>query len=341
MKKREQYLDTLRCLACLLVVLTHSVPPLQSSGQSSIHAFASFISSPSSELFLAISGALLLPVRRPTGEFLRKRFTRVFPPLIFWSIVVVVYRYLTHEISANEAWTTFLYIPIKPVIGVYWFFYVISGLYVFAPFISKWLLQATKKEMHLYLSLWAVTLSLASASILLKTELIDINGNYYFILNSFGGFLGFMLLGHYLRNYTGERTRKKNILVPLLILSALLMVAVIGYKTRTVGVDFFIENLSLVTALMVYSLFMLFKGLHVKNKAGAKLISEMALCSYGIYLIHIFIARTIVWGFLEEIGWMTINPTVLVAVCLILSLVLSYLVVRLVKFIPYSKYVIG
>ena len=324
MKKREPYLDILRTLACILIVLTHSAPPLHTSGISSIHAFISFICSPSSELFLAISGALLLPVYRPTKEFLKKRFMRVFPPLLFWSCVIILYQYLSGSVPADETWHSFLSMPVKPVIGVYWFFYVISGLYIFAPVISKWMLNSSINEIRFFILLWGITLALSSASILFNIKLIPINGNYYFILNSFGGFLGYMLLGSYLRNHTAERTIRRNVIIPLIIIFTLFLFAVIGYKMRIITVDFFIENLSLPTALMVYAVFMLFKNVEFNNKVIIKIVSEIAICSYGIYLIHIFIARGLVWTLLDYAGLADSSAIITVSFSLILSLAISY-----------------
>lgn len=341
MKKREQYLDTLRFLACIFIVLTHSVPPLYTSESSSIHAFISFICSPSSELFLAISGALLLPVYKPTKEFLKKRFMRVFPPLLFWSCIIVLYRYFSHSVPIEETWKSLLSLPIKPVIGVYWFFYVISGLYILAPIISKWLINTTKNEIRFFLFLWSITLALASLSILFDNKFILINGNYYFILNYFGGFLGFMILGSFLRNHTSKRSVKQNVIIPLIIMFSLFLFAVVGYKMRIVTADFFMENLSLATALMVYAIFMLFKDVELKNKVIIRIISEIAFCSYGIYLIHIIIARGIVWDLLRYTNLTDYSVIVTTFFSLTLSLIISYGVVRLLKFLPYSKYIIG
>lgn len=341
MKKREQYLDILRSLACVLIVLTHSVPPLYTSETSAIHASISFICSPGSELFLAISGALLLPVYRPTQEFLKKRFMRVFPPLLFWSCLIVVYNYFSDSVSFDQTWKSLASIPIKPVLGVYWFFYVISGLYIFAPIISKWLLNTTRKEICFFLFLWGLTLVMASVSILFDNKFIPLNGNYYFILNNFGGFLGFMILGSFLRNHTASRTLKQNVIIPLVILLCIFLFAVVGYKMRIVTADFFIENLSLVTALMVYAVFMLFKDIEFNNKIVIKILSEIALCSYGIYLIHIIIARGIVWNLLGYTG-LTEYPVIFTTTFSVtLSLIISYVVVRLIKLLPYSKYIVG
>lgn len=266
---------------------------------------------------------------------------RVFPPLLFWSCIIVLYKYFSHSVPADETWKSLISIPIKPVMGVYWFFYVISGLYIFAPVISKWLLNTTKKEIRFFLYLWGITLILASVSIFLDNRFVPINGNYYFILNSFGGFLGFMILGSFLRNHTAWRTVKQNIVIPIIILSSLLLFAIVGYKMRIVTADFFMENLSLPTALMVYAIFMLLKNIEFNNKIIIKIISEIALCSYGIYLIHIFVARNFVWGFLEYIGLTGYHAAVTALTSLMLSLVISYGIVRLIKFLPYSKYIVG
>lgn len=150
-----------------------------------------------------------------------------------------------------------------------------------------------------------------------------------------------MVLGSYLRNHTSIRSVKKNIIIPLGILFSILLFAAVGYKLRIVTVDFFIENLSIVTALMVYAFFMLIKDLRIENKTMAKVISEIALCSYGIYLIHIFIARGFVWNIIEYIGIADYNPIIKIFFSLVLSLTISYFVVRLIKFLPFSKYIVG
>lgn len=343
MKERKQYLDILRVLACMLVVLTHCTPPAPAGFQaSSIHAFMTLICSPSPELFMAISGALLLPVRGPTGEFLLKRFLRVFPALLFWSSVIVAYRFFSQSVSLQDSLKALISMPIKPVLGIYWFFYVISGLYIFAPVISRWLLHASEREIRFFILLWGITLTLGSASILFDIPLIQINGSYYFILNSFGGFLGYMVLGSYLCNHTvAGRTVKRNVLIPIGILSFILLLAIVGYKWRIITAEFFIEKLSLATGLMVYSFFMLLKDLRVHNRLIANIIYDMSICSYGIYLVHFFIARDIVWRLIGYAGLAEYHPAIQIPISFVLSMMLSYLVVRSIRFLPFGKYIVG
>lgn len=186
-----------------------------------------------------------------------------------------------------------------------------------------------------------VTLALGTVNILLGADLININGSYHFILNSFGGFLGFMLLGSYLRNHTARRTIKRNVIVPLGIIFGLLLAAVIGYKLRIVTADLFLENLSLPTGLLVYSVFMLIKDVRVDNKFIRRIISEIAVCSYGIYLIHIFVARGLVWKIMEYAGLGTAHAALQALISLLLSLSVSYTAIRLIKLLPFSKYIVG
>ncbi len=341
MKPREQYFDTLRSLACVLVVLTHCVPPAPAGTDSSgLHGALSLLCSPSSELFLAISGALLLPVSGGTGDFLRRRFLRVFPPLLFWSVVIVGWRVLVGDSSSGEAVRALASVPLRPVLSTYWFFYVISGLYIFAPIISRWLAVASRWEVRGFLGLWASTLLLTSATLVSGLRLIDIHGSYYFILNAFGGFLGYMVLGSHLRRDTGGRTRLKNVVVPLVLL-ALVGGAALAAYVFGLGAEVFTDSFSFPTAVMVYSVFMLLKGSCVRGRVAARIVSEIALCSYGIYLIHLFVARDVVWNAMEWAGMMALPPAICIALSLVLSLSLSYGVVRAIKLLPWGKYIVG
>ncbi len=69
MNKRIDYLDTLRVIACFLVVLTHSAIPASDPSNGIYYAFISLLCSPNNGLFFSISGALLRPTTLAIGEF--------------------------------------------------------------------------------------------------------------------------------------------------------------------------------------------------------------------------------------------------------------------------------
>ena len=163
------------------------------------------MASPSSELFMTISGAILLPVRIPDKEFFRKRFSKVLFPLLIWSLVYLCAGLGPQNRTAVEA---LLKLPFTPVLDVFWFMYVICGLYLFAPIISKWILYEDRNSMRFYLGIWAFVSFLPLLN-LISPGLYDSQGSYYFVLNNFGGFLGYMILGTYLKRYQTSVSKSK------------------------------------------------------------------------------------------------------------------------------------
>lgn len=89
------YIDCLRVFACFLVVTIHCnyIPTMECN---KIYTqLLNVIGSPSSELFLAISGCLLIPVKISQGEFYRKRFSKLFvgttiQVYYYWTFLVYV-----------------------------------------------------------------------------------------------------------------------------------------------------------------------------------------------------------------------------------------------------------
>lgn len=244
------YLDTLRILACFLVILTHSTMPAEDSDGIYL-SFLSLLSSPSSELFIALSGAILLPVKHETPVFYRKRFHKLLPPVIIWSIIYVLLQFFTNQLTLLKAVETLIKMPICPVTGVYWFIYVIIGLYLFAPFISPWLIKATKKEIEIFLGIWLITLLMPYLN-LISPGIYATNGNYYWTLNNFSGFLGYWILGYYLHKYP-LRFSIKNIRFTLCCVSIICyLAALMGLKHFNIGdVHAYFDNLQIGSALFV------------------------------------------------------------------------------------------
>lgn len=85
------YIDCLRVFACFLVVTIHCnyIPTMECN---KIYTqLLNVIGSPSSELFLAISGCLLIPVKISQGEFYRKRFSKLIVLFCFGHYLLSFY----------------------------------------------------------------------------------------------------------------------------------------------------------------------------------------------------------------------------------------------------------
>lgn len=334
MKNRILYLDILRILACILVLLTHSAMPTNDLSQSKYYVFFTTLGAPASELFLTISGATLLPINKSFKEFYKKRFTKLLIPVFIWSTIYLIYYYLIGYKSLNDTIINFILLPLKPVHGVFWFIYAICGLYLLAPFISKWLIQSSEKQILLFLSLWMITLCLPLLNYIMP-NFYELNGSYYNMFNSFGGFVGYMVLGYYLRSYF---TYKIPILINYIITLILFFIVYI-FKINNWDTSILLDNLSLLSAIAVTNIITYIKTISkapiLINKSD--LIVELSKYTFGLYLIHILIIREFIWHFFTY----RIVAFIEIPLICMLGLIISIILLKVISKVPFSKYIIG
>lgn len=266
MKPRLYYIDNLRVLACFLVLLTHSSMAATNPAKEGFWLFGlSFIGSPSSELFLTLSGTVLLPVKTGFRQFYKRRFIKLLPPLIIWSVLGIILYTQTKDMPWNEAWGKIIRIPLEPAIGVYWFVYVMAGLYLLAPFISPWLHQTSKKQIEVFLSLWLINMSMPWMIYFLPDlTTFNVNGNYYWSLCYFGGFIGYWIFGYYLKKYPIEIGLNFKW---LFLLTGVLVYPIAIYIMKNSGDDMepLLDNLQLGSAFLVAFLYTLMQNIKLHS----------------------------------------------------------------------------
>ncbi len=338
-KPRLNYIDNLRVLACFLVLLTHSTMPAADPEREGVWMFGiSFIGSPSSELFLALSGTVLLPVRAGIRQFYKRRFVKLLPPLLIWSILGIVLYTVMQKLSWHDAWNTIVRIPLQPAIGVYWFVYAMAGLYLLAPFISPWLNQSSKRQIELFLGLWLINMTFPWILYFMPdlTSSFNVNGNYYWSLCYFGGFLGYWILGLYLKKYPvkiGFNFRW----VILLSGTVAYPIAIYWIKSRGGDVEVLVDNLQIGSAFLVAFLYTIMQN--IKMRSGLqRAVSHIAKYSFGIYLTHIYIARELYWGIFSGSTLHIFPRTFMIA---LLTLLTGYLLTYLLSLIPKGRYITG
>lgn len=298
----------------------------------------SFIGSPSSELFLALSGTVLLPVKTGFRQFYNRRFVKLLPPLVIWSILGLVLYTVTRDMTWSEVGAKIIRIPLQPTIGVYWFVYAMAGLYFLAPFISPWLRDASKRQIELFLILWLINMAFPWALYFYPeiTNSFITNGNYYWTLCYFGGFLGYWLLGYYLKKYPIRIGLNPKWIVLLTGTIAypltLLILKVKGYDTIKLT-----DNLQIGSAVLVAFLYTLMQNIRFSANIQ-HMITAIAKYSFCIYLTHIYIARELYWGLFNGSTLHIFPRTFLIAA---LTLLTGYLLTWLLTHIPNSKYITG
>ena len=145
-------------------------------------------------VFVMITGALLLHREYDLKDFLKRRLGRVVWPFLFWSAVYIIYSWHNGDVEfGDDAWANIKVVLHQLKYGSFyhlWYMYMLIGLYFFIPVISKFVRNATQNEVMYFVIIWFVTLVLGKAYLQRFDPQIDIH--------NFSGYLGYMVLGHYL-----------------------------------------------------------------------------------------------------------------------------------------------
>lgn len=332
MKQRVLYLDIIRIVACVMIIAMHA--PIPNTGISSYVLSAdSLLTIPGIGLFLMVSGALLLPVNMPTNIFLKKRLTKIVIPTLLWTLFYMFVYSLQNGFNGQEVLQKMMSVPFSAQYnGVLWFMYMLTGLYLIAPILSRWIGQANKRELEFYLLLWGVTLMYP-----LIRCYIGVNESHTGILYYVGGYAGYFLLGFYLRNYKKAKAWK------CLVLMAIPVIIATTIKLSGVSIDFYdlFGYLSVLVVMMSIAWFMLFKELtssYKDNSRYHRILVRVSNCCFGIYLIHIFVMRSLLWrwSLLQET-----NGIVQILLTTVLTFMVSLFVTWIISYMPFAQYIIG
>lgn len=291
MKQRDYKIDIVRIVACLMVILMHS--PMPNMDLSGIIAVGNtMITMPCIGLFFIVSGYLLLPVKISMKNFLIKRLGKVVWPTLVFSLFYIIVNTICDGGNIRSILKQIASIPFGAQgNGVLWFMYTLIGLYLIAPIISPFIEKATRKELEFIIGLWVITLLWPYLMIVLS-----VNTGIDSILHSFSGYAGYFILGFYLKKYP----IRINTFAALLLIG-MPFVFYIWFKKIGIELGFGdgFSYLSLPIVLMTLSVFMLLMKYVRTDKLSLtvrNVISDFSNCSFGIYLLHIFVMRRIIWN---------------------------------------------
>ena len=348
--KRIFYFDALRALAILCVVLLHVTGHLGEIMNYNVHTifslsgifetFANNFFRIGVPLFLMLSGALLLGRDWDVKGFFKKRIPRIAIPFVFWSLVFTIMLVLaSYFISSVNFVTQFgigniLQVFVDTLIckapgsAVYWFFWMMLGMYILMPLFNRWINNTDLKNVEAFLVIWTLYIVLTHSLMLPIPEYVS-----FFISP-----IGFVVLGYYLRHSEREIFNSPIAAAILIIIPSVFML-VYSYAVVDSNILFVFHRYSLPVMMLAIGTFCLFKSSsHLKGISDLpkNIISSIALCSYGMYLIHsqiIMVVRKILHISFGFIG----DYVILFAV----GFVLSWIIIYVLSKIPVLEELIG
>ena len=338
MKEKLIWLDNVRVISTIAVIILHvSAPILYEFGEISeeswnIGNFYDGIVRFCVPVFFMLSGALLLSKDYELNYFLKKRFWRIIPPLIFWSLIYIFY---DNVLVGEKSFTLINFIKMLIRNVFYgskfhlWFVYTLLGLYLFIPILRKWIKNSNNNEILYFLIIWFVTIIYSLPY--LKIYLPNIP------LTNFSGYIGYLVLGYYLSNLT---IRKKYLPIIFIIIGIVITVYGTHYLTHKNNEfsGYFYGYLTPNVLLSSIGVFLILKNSTIKNKAIKNLILFLSNQSFGIYLVHILVLTL-----LNKIGinWQFLNPIISIPITSIICLIISSLIIYLIRKVKYGNYISG
>lgn len=327
MKQRILGLDLLRVVAMIFVIIDHSIAYYLDAGDVTMMR----IIVGDSVLFFMISGAVLLPIKGDSNAFLIKRFHRIIPPFLIWSIVYLLLAWHFEDWTLGELWKEVYSLPLKPSFTAAWFMYVLMGFYLIAPIMSVWLKNTSRRWVEYALVLWALSTMIPYASYYVEFPQ-DIHDT---MLSPFVGYLGYMLLGYYLYRYPlhEESRRYRLIAWTVLILLAVALPTRLYFFTEKYGLTYMLYDdlhINVVAYMAIY--FVLITQVKSLPKWIEKGVSRLAKLSFGIYLCHTAIFEYVVIPNFSQSQWAIFIAPVATLLC-------SAVIIYLLSLTPMKRYV--
>lgn len=289
-------------------------------------------------VFVMITGALLLHREYEIGDFLKRRLSRIIWPFLFWSLVYVGYSLYDEEIVFTaDVWKNVLLILHQLKYGAYyhlWYVYMLVGLYFFIPVIGRFARAATEKEILYFLVVWFTVISFTQPYLSRFWPQVDVR--------YFTGYVGYLVLGHYLAFKELPEKQNKTGLVIFYFLCLAGITVGTYFTTASSGniSTLMYEPLGPFIILYAAGIFLLARiTVYQIPKFLIPIRDLIGNYSLGIYLCHaLFLTLLGDWDF----SYKLFNPYLGIPLIALVCFILSFALIFILSKIPYiGKYVAG
>ena len=287
-------------------------------------------------LFVMASGYLILRRQQSIDE-IPKRAKRILLPFIFWLLVYAVIKVVGPSWNMYDLFG-FIFSGLLDPTGVsiqFWYVYMIFGLYVLSPILSRWIQNAPIKEIEYFLLVW-VCISLL--------QFLDLHSILIDYFRYFTGAIGYFVLGYYLTIKEKDILKNRSFGLLLFILGSIItIVGTIAVSLMMHNHSYFFIRLGDITpgaCLQGIGLFIIIYNTDFSriNEKMNNIAVRFSKASYGIYLVNVLIINL-----LEKLHFMDLPnfPIIRILIYIALTLLIGLVIVDIMDRIPVLKYFSG
>ena len=348
-RQRTPYLDILRVLACLLVILIHT--PIRQydtyyNTPSLAGALYTVLVAVNCNLFFMITGALLLPVKMTGRRFVKRRLTVVLPPLVVWTVVYLLeHTFLLHNFTPRLL-TSILFHPVE---GLLWYVYVLAVIYVTLPLVSRCIDAIGKRGVEVILVLWVLSSFIPyQHGVFMEASQWSHN-----MFGAFANYYGYVLLGYYMHRYgLPVFTRQHGWKWALLLVFGIVVMPLFEFLVQgrfgiswqqhldTITNDISVNNIAMATLLFALVQRFAPERYDRQNRPmNATWWPMLSRCTFGIYLSQMIVLRQIVWPLTPWLG--RTHWAVDSLVSGVITFIVCFLLVFILRRLPLRRYIVG
>ena len=348
-RQRTPYLDILRVLACLLVILIHT--PIRQydtyyNTPSLAGALYTVLVAVNCNLFFMITGALLLPVKMTGRRFVKRRLAVVLPPLVVWTVVYLLEHALLLHNFTPRLLTSILFHPVE---GLLWYVYVLAVIYVTLPLVSRCIDAIGKRGVEVILVLWVLSSFIPyQHGVFMEASQWSHN-----MFGAFANYYGYVLLGYYMHRYgLPVFTRQHGWKWALLLFFGIVVMPLFEFLVQgrfgiswqqhldTITNDISVNNIAMATLLFALVQRFAPERYDRQNRPmTATWWPMLSKCTFGIYLSQMIVLRQIVWPLTPWLGrthWVVDS-----LVSGVITFIVCFLLVFILHRLPLRRYIVG
>ncbi|ENX32300.1 hypothetical protein F889_03619 [Acinetobacter colistiniresistens] len=327
MDNKLVWLDDIRAIACIMVVVLHTAAIYILKSDGVYWEIANLVDSFTRicvPLFFMISGYLFFSEK----QIKIKNFVRIIIPLVFYSVVGFVFVALAFKFGFVPKINYYFFS--EPIFYHLWYFYPLLLIYAISYFIKVRLTGLTKINLFSFVFLIFVFCN-PEVNEIIKYFFDFKYNNYFFIKGEFFYFLSYALIGALMQGIKFSKTHG-NFFIFLYFLLSLIIAYMTSQKHDTVFYSF----TGPLVCFSAISFFIFFKSRECLNFKGSKYLMHISKFSLGIYGIHAFVLLVV-----EKIfNIKTVNPIWGIAIFSVMVLALSLIYSFLLKKFDKNGYVV-
>jgi surface polysaccharide O-acyltransferase-like enzyme len=211
--------------------------------------------------------------------------------------------------------------------------YLLVGLYLVIPVISKFVRNASEKELLYFLAIWFITILISSPYLTRFETAVE--------LRYFSGYIGYLVLGYYLANK--QFNFPGAVFIAALVFICCATVITIGtyyLEVRTKELStYFYEPVSPFVVTLSTCAFLIARNIRVKITPKLEgVFANTSKITLGIYFSHALILNILE---INGITYAVFNPWLSIPVVALLCFAISSLLIWIMSKVPVVKYLAG